>query len=220
MASNYELRFNAGGAIDVVRLSDGQLTSIPGPGPTTLIQIDGLDLNIAEVQSKTSTTGLWTATGTLGAARGNHRALDIGGHQPPLRLGVAAQESEMSFAVSCAASGVEWNGSGIGGLTTAALSVSALAETGSALLPCGYLRTSGVTPRTCPSRWRITSARIAGTLAYTSKAAHTILHFPPIMAMIGWATTRFSTRPRASSISAVAARVATRAVRPSRSRLA
>ena len=32
------------------------------------------------------------------------------------RLGVAAQESEMSFAVSCAASGVEWNGSGIGGL--------------------------------------------------------------------------------------------------------
>lgn len=47
VASNYELRFNAGGAIDVVRLSDGQLTSIPGPGPTTLIQIDGLDLNIA-----------------------------------------------------------------------------------------------------------------------------------------------------------------------------
>jgi flagellar hook-associated protein 1 len=47
VASNYEVRFNAGGAIDVVRLSDGQLTSIPGPGPTTLIQIDGLDLNIA-----------------------------------------------------------------------------------------------------------------------------------------------------------------------------
>lgn len=35
-------------------------------------------------------------------------------------------------------------------------------------------------------RWRITSARIAGTLAYVSKAAHTILHFPPIMAMLGW----------------------------------
>lgn len=48
-ASNYELRFNAGGAIDVVRLTDGQLTSIPGPGPTALIQIDGLDLNIAGV---------------------------------------------------------------------------------------------------------------------------------------------------------------------------
>lgn len=47
VASNYEVRFNAGGAIDVVRLTDGQLTSIPGPGPTTLIQIDGLDLNIA-----------------------------------------------------------------------------------------------------------------------------------------------------------------------------
>ncbi|MBK6296411.1 MAG: flagellar hook-associated protein FlgK [Rhodoferax sp.] len=49
VASNYEVRFNAGGAIDVVRLSDGQLTSIPGPGPTTLIQIDGLDLNLAGV---------------------------------------------------------------------------------------------------------------------------------------------------------------------------
>jgi flagellar hook-associated protein 1 FlgK len=49
VASNYELRFNAGGAIDVVRLTDGQLTSIPGPGPTALIQIDGLDLNIAGV---------------------------------------------------------------------------------------------------------------------------------------------------------------------------
>ena len=49
VASNYEVRFNAGGAIDVVRLTDGQLTSIPGPGPTTLIQIDGLDLNIAGV---------------------------------------------------------------------------------------------------------------------------------------------------------------------------
>ena len=49
MASNYELRFNAGGAIDVVRLSDGQVTNIPGPGPTALIQLDGLDLNLAGV---------------------------------------------------------------------------------------------------------------------------------------------------------------------------
>ena len=34
-------------------------------------------------------------------------------------------------------------------------------------------------------RWRISSARFAGTLAYLSKASHTILHFPPVLVMIG-----------------------------------
>lgn len=34
-------------------------------------------------------------------------------------------------------------------------------------------------------RWRASPTRLAGTAAYISKAAHTVLHFPPIMAVVG-----------------------------------
>jgi flagellar hook-associated protein 1 FlgK len=43
VASDYELRFGAGGSFDVIRLADGQMTSYPGPLPVT---VDGLTFSL------------------------------------------------------------------------------------------------------------------------------------------------------------------------------
>lgn len=43
VASDYELHFGAGGAVDVVRLSDGQVSSFAGPVPVT---VDGLTFDV------------------------------------------------------------------------------------------------------------------------------------------------------------------------------
>ena len=44
VASDYQLVFGAAGSVQVKRLSDGQVSSFPGPMP---VQIDGLSLNLA-----------------------------------------------------------------------------------------------------------------------------------------------------------------------------
>lgn len=44
VASSYQLRFGAGGSVQVTRLSDGKVTSFAGPMP---VQVDGLTLNVS-----------------------------------------------------------------------------------------------------------------------------------------------------------------------------